>query len=346
MKRLCVLLLLFLLFLSCTSEDSSLIEEYGDYKFIDEEYTLSYNSRDDIFIGNIRDITTDKNGNLYVLDSQNRDIKKFGKDGELLRIYGQGVGRGPGEFQDPIAIAVDSLDNIYVAEMMNQKISIIDSDNIHKADIPLHGMPARIVVDDEKNIYVVSFSFSSSTPDSIVTKYMYERDWKYREDIKFGNRPNNTDANLIAMAGNADLLSMDSKGNLYVSLWYPYEVQKYNTSGELLDSYNREVSFFEDPKENSNGVVMFTSGVLGSFIIPEQELIINQLFHKDDGNWSFTYDAIDLSNSTHKGSFTMNESIEPEHASIVENDRNGNIYIATNIPIPTVYKYEIVKNDE
>lgn len=346
MRKFSIIIVSFLFFLSCSSDDSSLIEEYGDYKFNNAEYALSFNDRDDIFIGNIRDVTTDKSGNLYVLDSQNRDIKKFNNNGELIRIYGQGMGRGPGEFQDPIALAVDSLDNIYVAEMTNQKISIIDSDNIHKADIPLHDMPARIVVDGDQHIYVVSFSFSSSSTDGIVTKYRHEGDWKYREDVKFGNRPNNTDANLIAMAGNADLLTIDTKGNLYLSLWYPHEIQKYNTSGELLDLYNREIAFFEAPKENSNGVVMFTTGVLGSFILPEQQLIINQLFSIEDNNWSFYYDATDLNNGTHKGSFSMNESIAPEHASIVKSDGNSNIYIATNIPNPDVYKYKIEKNVE
>lgn len=50
--------------------------------------------------GDIADIESDADGNIYVLDDLSREVRVFDHDGRHVRTFG-GRGRGPGEFQDP-----------------------------------------------------------------------------------------------------------------------------------------------------------------------------------------------------------------------------------------------------
>jgi len=93
-------------------------------------------------------IAVDSAGNVYVADSGNQRIQKFDGDGNFLRMWGGGVntgagdpdictvdtdcqigtsGGGAGQFGSPTGIAIDSSDNVYVAESGNHRIQKFDS---------------------------------------------------------------------------------------------------------------------------------------------------------------------------------------------------------------------------
>jgi len=70
-------------------------------------------------------IDLDNQGNLYVADTENHKIKKYGLNGELLMEIGEkGVGRG--EFLYPCDVALDCNENIYVADTENHRIQKFD----------------------------------------------------------------------------------------------------------------------------------------------------------------------------------------------------------------------------
>jgi hypothetical protein len=64
---------------------------------------------------NPSDIDADEYGNIYVLDSGDCVVKKFGPDGKYLGQFG-GRGQGPGEFQRPHSIFVSAQDKIFVGD--------------------------------------------------------------------------------------------------------------------------------------------------------------------------------------------------------------------------------------
>jgi DNA-binding beta-propeller fold protein YncE len=49
-------------------------------------------------------------------------------EGAYLLQFGS-AGSGPGEFNQPANIAIDSADNIYVADSLNHRVQKFDSDN-------------------------------------------------------------------------------------------------------------------------------------------------------------------------------------------------------------------------
>src|SRR6266581_1899318 len=83
----------------------------------------------------------DADDNAYVVDSGNNRIQKFTKDGRFLAQWGtpgHGDGRfvmkvgrsgsGEGEFNRPSGVAVDNDGVIYVADWLNNRLQVFDSD--------------------------------------------------------------------------------------------------------------------------------------------------------------------------------------------------------------------------
>jgi predicted membrane-bound mannosyltransferase/DNA-binding beta-propeller fold protein YncE len=72
-------------------------------------------------------MAVDQEGNLYVADSGNHRIQKFGSDGVFLAQVG-GAGKGNGQFNEPWGVAVDAQGNVYVADTWNHRIQKFDKD--------------------------------------------------------------------------------------------------------------------------------------------------------------------------------------------------------------------------
>jgi len=65
-------------------------------------------------------------GKVYISDFDGHRVSVYTTEGRLLRSFG-GVGKGPGEFQNPSDIAVDKKGYIYVNDVGNLRIQIFDS---------------------------------------------------------------------------------------------------------------------------------------------------------------------------------------------------------------------------
>jgi serine/threonine-protein kinase len=66
-------------------------------------------------------VAIDRNGNVYVADSENDRIQEFSSTGQFLQTIGY-RGTAPGQMIRPSSVAVDGRGNIYVAEFSNDRI--------------------------------------------------------------------------------------------------------------------------------------------------------------------------------------------------------------------------------
>jgi DNA-binding beta-propeller fold protein YncE len=75
----------------------------------------------------VTDVAWDSAGNTYISDGYvNSRIAKVDKDGNWLKSWGE-PGDQPGQFNVPHSIAVDTQNNIYVADRGNRRIQVFDS---------------------------------------------------------------------------------------------------------------------------------------------------------------------------------------------------------------------------
>jgi DNA-binding beta-propeller fold protein YncE len=74
------------------------------------------------------DVTWDPEGNIYISDGYiNSRIAKFDKNGKWVKQWGS-RGKGPGQFNNPHAIAADAKGRIFVADRNNRRIQVFDGD--------------------------------------------------------------------------------------------------------------------------------------------------------------------------------------------------------------------------
>jgi hypothetical protein len=69
----------------------------------------------------------DNSGNIFVLDWSDLRVKEFSPDGKLLRAFGEEVGK-PGAFVNPTGFALDSGGNLWVCDLKQQRIGVLNSD--------------------------------------------------------------------------------------------------------------------------------------------------------------------------------------------------------------------------
>jgi len=85
------------------------------------------NNSQDAFDGPA-DVFVAPNGDFFVADGyRNSRVVQFAKDGKFIRIIGGTKGAGPGQFNLPHAVVVDSKGRLIVADAENNRIQVFDS---------------------------------------------------------------------------------------------------------------------------------------------------------------------------------------------------------------------------
>lgn len=114
-------------------------------------------------------VALDSFGNCYVTDSVKAKVYKYSQKGEYLGVLGSGAV----EFQRPAGIAIGRNDYKYVADVLQNKITIFDSKDRFLRDFPdpEHAKelnkPVNIAVDPAGYVYVTdAFNFAVKIFDS------------------------------------------------------------------------------------------------------------------------------------------------------------------------------------
>ncbi len=104
----------------------------------------------------VADVLVAENGNVFVADGHiNNRIVKYSPDGEFIMQWGQ-AGSGPGEFNLPHALAMDSQGRLFVADRENIRIQIFDQEGRLLDELTRFGRPSGISIGPDDTLYVAS----------------------------------------------------------------------------------------------------------------------------------------------------------------------------------------------
>jgi sugar lactone lactonase YvrE len=175
------------------------------------------------------DVLVAPNGDIFVseghssAEGSNARILKFNKNGKFIKSFGK-LGKGPGEFDQPHALAMDSKGRLFVGDRSNNRIQILDQDGQFIAEWRQFSRPSGIAIDRADNIYVADSESGSVNPA--------HGDWK--RGIRIGSardgairwfipdpvaNPPNTSA--------AEGVAVDRDGTIYGAEVGPRAIKKY-----------------------------------------------------------------------------------------------------------------------
>jgi sugar lactone lactonase YvrE len=179
------------------------------------------------------------NGDIFVADGQtpnkgNARIVKFAKDGKFIKQWGE-HGSGPGQFEVPHALALDSQGHLFVGDRANNRIQIFDQDGNLIIQWKQFSRLSGIFIDRNDVLYVTD---SESTD-----RDGYGHNPGYKRGIRIGSAedgrvtafipafipdPLAPDADgRLPPTSAAEGVAADATGNLFGAEVNPKDVKKY-----------------------------------------------------------------------------------------------------------------------
>jgi len=172
------------------------------------------------------DVLVAPNGNVFVSEGHggaNSRILKFSKDGKLIKSFGR-KGNGPGEFDQPHSLAMDSQGRLFVGDRGNNRIQILDQDGNFIAEWKQFSRPSGVYVDKNDVLYVADSESGSVARD--------RTQWK--RGIRIGSAIDGTvtafipDPNEnVTGTSAAEGVAVDLYGNVYGAEVGPRALKKY-----------------------------------------------------------------------------------------------------------------------
>jgi DNA-binding beta-propeller fold protein YncE len=105
------------------------------------------------------DVLVAPNGDIFVTEGHsggtkgNDRVSKFSKDGKFIASFGKS-GQGPGEFNLPHTIAMDSRGRLFVGDRSNNRIQIFDQNGRYLDTWLQFARPSGILITKDDTIYV------------------------------------------------------------------------------------------------------------------------------------------------------------------------------------------------
>jgi uncharacterized protein (TIGR03663 family) len=93
-----------------------------------------------------RDGVIDSQGNLWVTDTGNDRIQVYTLGGQYVRTVGSS-GSGPGQFDEPVGLSIGPDGAIYVADMFNRRVEVLNPDGSFRSQFPVEGWGGQEVND-------------------------------------------------------------------------------------------------------------------------------------------------------------------------------------------------------
>jgi DNA-binding beta-propeller fold protein YncE len=113
-------------------------------------------SRDSGYFYQPNDVLVAPNGDIFVSQGHGPNtgrILKFDSTGKLIQQFGKS-GSGPGEFNVPHALAMDSRGRLFIGDRGNNRVQIFDQDGNYLEEWKQFGRPSGIFIDKNDVLYV------------------------------------------------------------------------------------------------------------------------------------------------------------------------------------------------
>jgi streptogramin lyase len=181
------------------------------------------------------DVVTAPNGDIFVSEGHgagNNRVMKFDKTGKFIKEWGK-LGTGPGEFDQPHALAFDSRGRLFVGDRNNNRIQIFDQNGTFIEEWTQYSRPSGIYIDKQDTIYVADSESESVSQNHNGWKrgirVGHIKDGKNGKVVAFIPDPETRSRAADNFTGTsaAEGVAVDTAGNIYGAEVGPKRAMKY-----------------------------------------------------------------------------------------------------------------------
>jgi len=142
---------------------------YGEITLeIEEEFAIGNDEDPNYQFYRVAGIALDSHSNLYVLDSGNNRVQKFGDEGNYLMTIGR-EGQGPGEFTRISSVFIDDEDSAYISDQ--RRIQIFNSAGEYQESITFDNGINEFFIDVDGNIITLIIQNDEEGSRKYLVKY-------------------------------------------------------------------------------------------------------------------------------------------------------------------------------
>jgi len=284
-----------------------------------------------VFSG-INDLQFDSADNVYVLDRREFLIKVFSPEGQYLRAYQLQKGQGPGELERPLGFTLDPKGNLYIADMMSQRIVGLDPGNNYIDTMRIDGFPGSMVTDGKNNIFITGGLQDLGQYE--VRKYRFP-DGKLLEAFCTTNEL----AEWIGRVGAMGDICLTSRGTVIYTFSIPYDIREFTPEGDLVNRFGRKIPGWKPPRISNEGLPDSPVMTMDISAFPDGKLL-HAVFDKRAEPYVTYFDVFD-EHGQWLISFDTREFISDKYGRMARIDGQGDVYMKFWEPFPHIRKYSL-----
>jgi hypothetical protein len=308
--------------------------------------TDDFEKSENYYLGGVKDFKCDRKNNVYILDSKNKKISVFGKNGKFVKSHTYKKGQGPGDFVAPFSLDIGPEGNIYIADRQLRRITILSPSFQVKKIIKIKGKGMLFNIScglSAEVFFTKSFHMEEYRISKLITTSELIRNFcKDGRDKRLLNH-------LYRSAYAYGHVHFGKLNRIFFSFGHPYRIKMFSAQLKLTSIFSREANF-KGPdiagntvmfRKNSSTRNLSTSTGISTF--PDGK-IINLIRHIEfEGRrpkFTFCFDI--FNKDGHWLGSIPGKKLKCGFISSFEVDWDGFLYVYCRDPFPHLKKLKII----